>query len=113
MTEGGAKLFSSGTKTKYQVEEISTDSDPLDILIHANQQLSNFLLSLKTSSNVSDFSEFNLKITDAKTINKKLETQGDINILNKTYAQSLKNYLQNESNILTQYKDLLIKLIPE
>ena len=119
MTEGGGNLMStfSGNKTQ-EVKQISTNSDPLDMLIHANQQLGKFLDSMKEPVNKTPVfnNEFNLKITENRTINdiiKKLETKGKINILNEAYSKNLRDYLLKDDNILTQYNNLLLQLIPE
>ena len=119
MTEGGGNLMStfSGNKTQ-EVKQISTNSDPLDMLIHANQQLGKFLDSMKEPVNKTPVfnNEFNLKITENRTINdiiKKLETKGKINILNEAYSKNPRDYLLKDDNILTQYNNLLLQLIPE
>lgn len=108
---------SDASGTDVEIKEISVDSDPLDILIHANEQLGKFLDSMKENKQIDNLEQFNLQFSDdSLTIDKidedkKLEKEGKINILNKTYSEKLKTYLKND-NILTQYKELLIKLIP-
>lgn len=124
MTEGGSlsNMISNTTSQPQYAKKIGNDSDPLDILIHANEQLGKFLQSMKEKNmketNIK-FEQFNLQfenesttmITIKKSFEFKIE-KNNINILNKTYAQNLKKYLQR-TNILTQYKELLLKLIPD
>lgn len=139
MTEGGArggvqifgKQSTAPAETVKEIKNISIDSDPLNMLIHANQQLNKFLDSMKKPVNETstpDFNKFNLQpdieissITSRLKFNNgaeagsesESESDSNINILNKAYSDKLKAYLIKKDNILTQYKELLLKLIPD
>jgi len=113
---GKTKTSSNSNNKPKDEKKIANDSDPLDILIHANEQLGNFLQSMKEKGEIKKFEQFNLQFEDNVTItsitNSLKFEQKNINILNQTYAENLKKYLATESNILTQYKELLLQLIP-
>tara|TARA_B110000027_G_C16014132_1_gene253314 strand:- start:106 stop:504 length:399 start_codon:yes stop_codon:yes gene_type:complete len=97
--------------------EIENNSNSMQILMHANDKLKKFIDSMIGNEPPNDFNKlFNLKFKDQTTINsiqnklQDVNQKQPINILNNTYLETLKTYLENE-NILTQYKDLLQHLI--
>jgi hypothetical protein len=101
------------------INEIEIESNAIQILMHANDKLMNFIKSLngiKVPENKEAFKVFNLKLKQGITIesikNKLQPVKEDkpINILNEQYLTLLKEYLNND-NILTQYKKLLHHLI--
>ena len=107
------------------INEIEIESNAMQILMHANDKLMNFIKSLngtKVPENKEAFKVFNLKFKNNTatigSIENKLQPveqteEKPINILNKQYLKFLKEYLDDDDgNILTQYKTLLQHLIP-
>ena len=125
LAENLTDLAENSEEQLEQLKIIEKGSNAMQILMHANDKLMNFINSLKetkvsqkTPKTPKDFKEFNLKFTDGTTIQsieKKLQPvkeENPINILNEQYLKLLSEYLNDDNdNILTQYKKLLHHLI--
>lgn len=98
-----------------QITTITTDSNPIEILIHANVKLGNFLKSMMqkqkttTENNFNQYNINDIKLEDIKKIQYFEDDDNRINILQKQYISELNDYL-NADNILKQYIALLYQL---
>ena len=114
----GGVSWSSKDKTTKEDPEITTDSDPIDVLTHVNNLLNELLQSMKSNVDVKDDYFNNLKfdfkietLLNTKFTPKKKPTDTTPNILRESYLKKLKTYLDDKenNNIFDKYKSLLLK----